>query len=96
MTTTETRNVDAIVNNLTPDSRKLLDEFVDEAPDWDGQPCLKELTPQEKGNLSDLVKKNLVEVIEDDMGEGSFPRYVSWVKFPKDVASHFELEEGYL
>lgn len=78
--------VQGVVDSLTPASRKMFDDFIGEAEDWNGQPCLGELTPQEKGNLGDLVKKGLVTVEHDKYDK------VDWIVFPNVVLEHFEIE----
>lgn len=78
--------VPSVVEALTPASRKMLDGFVGEADDWNGQPCLGELTPQEKGNLGDLVKKGLLTIEHDKYDK------VDWIVFPQAVMEHFGIE----
>lgn len=56
---------------LTPGSHELFAALIEDAGNWHGQPLIGgnvEMTKARKGNLSDLVKKGLLEVVDD--GEG--------------------------
>jgi hypothetical protein len=67
---------------LTPASGEVFLQFVEDAPNWSGNPWVSggniELTKEQRGNLADLVKKDLVEVKEEDMGDG---RTMSYLEF---------------
>ena len=50
---------------LTPDSAKLFEGLVREAPDWSDMP-LVDFSPAERGNLTHLKKLGLVTTWEDE------------------------------
>lgn len=57
--------------NLTADSAALFTALIEDAGNWSGQPLIGgnvEMTKARKGNLTDLVKKGLLTVVDD--GEG--------------------------
>lgn len=58
---------------LTPDSLETFLTYARDAPNWNGSPWVShgniDCTKQMRGNLSDLVKKGLVQ-IEDYEGRG--------------------------
>lgn len=78
---------------LTPASEEVFKEFLYDAPNWSGTPWVSggniELTKEQRGNLSDLVKKGLVEIKEADMGDGRTMSYVKFTENGKRVAEGF-------
>lgn len=64
---------------LTPASHSLFAKFWDDAPNWGGEPLVNgnvKVGKSERGNLSDLLQKELVESFDD--GEGC-----TWLQFTK-------------
>ena len=60
--------------NLTPKSEELFKQFCDSTWDWSGTPLL-EITSNQRGNLTDLKRKGLVNTDTDEGCE--------WVHFTK-------------
>ena len=50
---------------LTPGSEKLMSELAHDGPNWNGNPLLPILSATEKGNLTDLKVKGLLDTEED-------------------------------
>lgn len=50
---------------LTTESTNLFISFVEDAPNWSGQPMV-DITKEQRGNLSDLKRKGLVETFRDE------------------------------
>ncbi len=50
---------------LTTETQNLFISFVEDAPNWSGQPIV-DITKEQRGNLSDLKRKGLVETFRDD------------------------------
>jgi len=70
---------------LTQETKKLFVSFAKDAPNWSGTPLL-DITSAQRGNLSDLKKKGLVETFRD---EGC-----DWVIFTK-AGEELAAEYGY-
>jgi uncharacterized Fe-S cluster-containing MiaB family protein len=51
--------------NLTAESLKLFIELASDAGDWSGQPII-DISKEQRGNLSDLKKKNLLVTFRSD------------------------------
>lgn len=57
-------------HNLTPASLALFTSLVEDAPNWNSQPLL-DLTPAEKGNLTQLKKAGLLTTCEERGGQNN-------------------------
>jgi hypothetical protein len=53
------------MNNLTPASLSLFIALADDAGNWSGTPMI-DVTPAERGNLTDLKTKGLLTTGEDE------------------------------
>lgn len=51
---------------LTEGSRELFLRLAKDAENWSGEPLLPPFYPAERGNLTDLVRKGLITVFDDD------------------------------
>lgn len=71
---------------LTAETKNLFISFLEDAPNWNGQPLL-DITKEQRGNLSDLKRKGLVETFSD---EGC-----DWVDFTT-AGITFAAELGYV
>lgn len=85
-------NIRDTVEKLTPASSKLFFEIVEFAKGEGGsfyEGHFKEFTSQEKGNLSDLVQKGLIEVWTDDanvsMSGGRTRSNFKVIEIPQEV-----------
>lgn len=62
----------SIAETLTPDSLEVFRMYAEDAPNWSGTPWVSvgniDLTREQRGNLTDLVRKGLVVV--NDYGDG--------------------------
>lgn len=68
---------------LTAETQNLFVSLVEDAPNWNGQPMV-DITKEQRGNLSDLKRKGLIETFRD---EGC-----DWVNFtPAGIALATEL-----
>ena len=70
---------------LTTETQNLFISFVEDAPNWGGQPMV-DITTSQRGNLSDLKRKGLVETFRD---EGC-----DWINFTP-VGVSYAAELGY-
>lgn len=59
---TTTTKETTMTPTLTVGSHELFTRLAEDAPNWNGTPLLPDLTPQQKGHLTDLKKKGLLEV----------------------------------
>ena len=50
---------------LTTETQNLFISLVEDAPEWGGQPLI-DITKEQRGNLSDLKKKGLIETFRDE------------------------------
>lgn len=68
------------MNNLTAASHETFMLYAEDAANWSGNPWVSEgniqPTKEERGNLSDLVKKGLIEIRRTDVGK--------YIKFTPD------------
>lgn len=62
------RQTDQRKHGLTPASLDLFIAFAKDAPNWNGMPLIDCLTKQERGNLTDLVRRDLISVAYEDDG----------------------------
>jgi hypothetical protein len=80
---------------LTADSHKLFMMYAEDAPNWDGNPWVSDgnvhITKEQRGNLSDLVKKNMIQICDSDSDS-----YIEFTdKGAEYAASHgFPVREG--
>lgn len=51
--------------NLTAESLELFIKIASDAGEWDGQPII-DISKEQRGNLSDLKKKNLLVTFRDE------------------------------
>ncbi len=54
-----------MTNNLTQDSFNLFIALASDAENWMGQPII-DITKEQRGNLTDLKKKNLLTTFHDE------------------------------
>jgi len=54
--------------DLTTDSLAMFTDLANDAGNWSGSPLIGYLTSQQKGNLSDLIKKELIYLTYEDDG----------------------------
>lgn len=54
-----------MTSNLTQDSLNLFLTLADDAANWCGQPLI-DITKEQRGNLTDLKKKNLITTFRDE------------------------------
>ncbi len=78
--------------NLTAASLQLFTTFCREAEDWNGQPLIELETKAQQGNLTDLVSKDLIDVVEE--GKCSFAVFTAAGR-QMALEIGYEIEEGF-
>ena len=72
--------------DLTAASHETFMMYAEDAPNWSGTPWVSEgniqPTKEERGNLSDLVKKGLIQIGREEIGT-----YIIFTQAGKDYAA---------
>jgi hypothetical protein len=79
---------DSIIFKLTPDSMMLFITLANEAPNYNGTPYIDLSNKSYRGNLTDLVKKGLIDVFPYENGVS----YAVFTEEGKSLAATFGIQ----